>query len=117
MASGETTPFSNTLAPSRVTSRSSCSTFSSCCWTRAIFNRQELEPMSIAAYVCIFGGVLPGKRMLLSAMQDTPLLLHLFLSRALAGSDTPVAQRHGGGWAFTRRLGRHPLSQQPSADA
>src|ERR1700691_3434023 len=75
MASGETTPFSNTLAPSRVTSRSSCSTFSSCCWTRAIFNRQELEPMSIAAYVCILGGVLPGNGMR-SAMQDTPLLLH-----------------------------------------
>ena len=34
-------------------SRSSCNTFSRCCTTLAIFNRQEFDPISIAAYVCI----------------------------------------------------------------
>src|SRR5271170_782255 len=53
MACGEISPLSKTLAPSRVTSRSSCNTLSLCCTTRAIFNRQEFDPISIAAYVCI----------------------------------------------------------------
>src|ERR1700742_1979501 len=51
MASGEITPVSNTLSPSRVTSRSSCSVLSLCACTDAIANRQELDPISIAANV------------------------------------------------------------------
>jgi hypothetical protein len=35
-----------------------------------------LEPMSIAAYVCIVGGELHLGKVDMSAMQDTPLRLH-----------------------------------------
>src|ERR1700679_2318453 len=51
MASGEMSPVSKTLPPRRVTSRSSARVLSRCACTRAIFNLQELEPMSIAAKV------------------------------------------------------------------
>ena len=54
MASGEIRPVSKTLLPSRVTSRSSCSVFNRCAETLAIFNLQELEPISMAANVGIF---------------------------------------------------------------
>src|SRR5208283_592082 len=59
--SGETRPDSNTLAPSRVTSRSSWTTRRLCCTTRAIFSLHEFEPISTAAKVCIDSGVPWGK--------------------------------------------------------
>jgi hypothetical protein len=51
IASGEISPDSKTLAPSLVTSRSSCKVRNWCATTFAIFNLQELEPISIAAKV------------------------------------------------------------------
>src|SRR5580698_2758952 len=111
MASGETTPLSKTLAPSRVTSRSSCSTFSWCCWTRAIFNRQELEPMSIAAYVCIVWGSFTWGKVDMSAMQDTPLPLTLS-----SRSDTPGFDPYRCRWPFSGLFADgHPFSRKPGA--
>src|SRR6202012_1129557 len=53
IAPGKTTPDSKTLAPSRVTSRSSANVFRRCVTTLAIFNLQEFDPISIAANVGI----------------------------------------------------------------
>ena len=48
IASGEISPVSKTLSPSRVTSRSSCSIFRWCCCTAAIASRHEFDPISMA---------------------------------------------------------------------
>ncbi len=57
MASGDTSPDSKTLAPNRVTSRSSCTVRNWCATTLEIFNLQELEPISMAAKVGMAGRV------------------------------------------------------------
>jgi hypothetical protein len=49
--------------------------------------------MSIAACVCILREVLPGTRIMLSAMQGTPPRLTLSLSGLLVGSHAAVTGR------------------------
>src|SRR5579883_3060558 len=91
MASGEMSPASNTLAPSRVTSRSSASVLSRWETTLAILRRHELEPTSIAAKVGI-AGVFCSAKSSLAKIHDETYGQRLQLARCGADRGTPSAQ-------------------------